>query len=56
MVLVAHHQKTHDEEDEANKEPTQISATVNAERLPLAARFPSPDSSENNQPTHLHHE
>jgi hypothetical protein len=55
IVLVAHHQKTLDEAGEANKEPIQISATVNAEHLPLSARFPSLNSPRNNQPAHIHH-
>jgi hypothetical protein len=55
IVLVGHHQKTFAEAGEANKEPIRISATVNAERLPLPARFPSPNSPRNNQPAHIHH-
>ena len=40
-----------DEDDAVNKTPTRNSATVNAEHLPRADRFPSPNSLEDNQPT-----
>ena len=50
-MLVTYHQKILDEDDEVNKEPTQNSATANAEHSPRADRIPSPNSSEDNQPT-----